>query len=158
MTSQIKELTEAQDCKGLSVRTTNIDETSHDTANLGRLWQKFHQDHVSHLAKGKDIYGIYHNYESDDAGAFDVVACWKIDIEEGEQKQLDNNYIPNVSNVVTVTLPAGKYLVFSEYGNMPNTVLNAWEQVWDYFNAPRCEHTRVYDVEYGQVDVYIGIE
>ena len=59
-------------------------------------------------------------------------------------------------------------MVFSEKGNMPNTVMNAWEKVWEYFNAPSCEHTRSYDVdfehyidgnlEYGQVDLYIGIE
>lgn len=168
MTSHIKELTEAVVCKGISARTTNIAETSHDTAKLGRLWQKFYQDYVSHLIKGEDIYGIYHHYESDDVGAFDVVACWRTSSEHSEQQQLDSNYISNVSNVVTVTIPIGKYMVFSEQGNMPNTVMNAWEKAWEYFNNPSCEHTRLYNVdferyvegnlEYGQVDLYIGIE
>ncbi|WP_201617841.1 GyrI-like domain-containing protein [Psychrobacter urativorans] len=166
MTSQIKELTEALACKGIGICTTNIAETSHETAKLGRLWQNFYQGHVSHLEEGEDIYGIYHNYESDDdIGAFDVVASWKT---SSQQAQLGNDAIPNVSNMVTVTIPTGKYLVFSEQGNMPNTVMNAWEKVWEYFNDPSCEHTRVYDVdferyidgnlEYGQVDLYIGIE
>lgn len=168
MTSQIKELTEAVACRGISVRTTNIDEISHDTAKLGRLWQKFYQGHVSDLEKGEDIYGIYHNYESDDLGAFDVVASWKVDSQQGAQDQSGKGATVNASNLVTVTIPVGRYLVFSEQGNMPNTVMNAWERVWDYFNDPSCEHTRAYDVdferyvggnlEYGQVDVYIGIE
>jgi len=51
---------------------------------------------------------------------------------------------------------------------MPNTVMNAWEKAWTYFNDPSCEHTRTYNVdfeqyvggnlEFGQVDLYIGIE
>ena len=163
MTPQIKELTEALACKGISVRTTNIAEISHDTAKLGRLWQKFYQNHAGDLAEGEDIYGIYHNYESDDEiGAFDVVASWKID---SEQEKL-NNDIPG--SLVTVTIPAGKYIVFSEEGYMPNTVMNAWEKVSEYFNSSSCEHVRAFDVdfeqyidgnlEYGQVDLYISVK
>lgn len=171
MTSQIKELTEAVACRGISVRTTNIAETSHETAKLGRLWQKFYQGHVSHLEEGEDIYGIYHNYESDDVGAFDVVASWKTGGEQdqsGNGDTLNAGNTGNANNLVTVTIPTGKYMVFSEQGNMPNTVMNAWEKVFAYFNDPSCEHTRVYDVDfeqyvdgnlvYGQVDLYIGIE
>lgn len=164
MTAQIKELTEAQTCTGISVRTTNNAEITHETAKLGRLWQKFYQNHVSQLEKGDDIYGIYHNYESDDlVGAFDVVASWKVSSEQSGDESVAGD-----SNLVTVAIPAGKYLVFSEKGNMPNTVMNAWEKAWVYFNDPNCEHTRLYNVdfehyiegnlEYGQVDVYIGIE
>ncbi|WP_201556568.1 GyrI-like domain-containing protein [Psychrobacter sp. 72-O-c] len=171
MTSPIKELTEAVACKGISIRTTNIAEISHETAKLGRLWQKFYQDHASHLEEGEDIYGIYHNYESDDVGAFDVVASWKTDSQQGDQDQSgkgDTLNAGNTNNLVTVTIPTGKYMIFSEQGNMPNTVMNAWERAWAYFNDPSCEHTRLYGVDfeqyidgnlvYGQVDLYIGIE
>ena len=166
MTSQIKELPEAIACKGISVRTTNQAEISHETAKLGRLWQKFYQNYMGDLPEGQDIYGIYHNYESADlVGAFDVVAGWEVD---NGQAQPDNGAVADKSNLVTITIPAGKYLVFSETGNMPNTVMNAWEKAWEYFNDPSCEHTRTYNVdfehyidgnlEYGQVDLYIGIE
>ena len=173
MTSNIQQLSEAISCKGISIRTTNNAEISHDTAKLGRLWQKFHQNHVSHLAQDADIYGIYRNYESDDlVGAFDVVASWEI---EDEQQEGENVLSPesilsaaNSSDVISVTIPTGKYLVFSEQGYMPNTVMNAWEKAWEYFHNPDCEHARTYNVdferyvagnlEYGQVDLYIGIE
>ena len=175
MTAQIKELSEAVVCKGISIRTTNNAEISHDTAKLGRLWQKFHQNHVSHLVEGADIYGIYRNYESDDlVGAFDVVASWNVQVEpvEGESANvLSAESIlsaANDSDVITVTIPAGKYVVFSEEGIMPNTIMNAWEKAWEYFHNRDCEHTRTYNVdferyvggnlEYGQVELYIGIE
>ncbi|WP_201596768.1 GyrI-like domain-containing protein [Psychrobacter fulvigenes] len=183
MTSQTKELSEAIVCKGISVRTTNNAEISFDTAKLGGLWQKFYQNHVEHLSEGEDIYGVYHNYESDDlVGAFDVVASWKVKSEpvEGQDSDEDSNEDSNVlsaenilsaahsSDVVTVAIPAGRYLVFSEKGSMPDTVMDAWEKAWEYFNNPSCEHTRSYNVdfehyiggnlEYGQVDLYIGIE
>ncbi|MEN6671101.1 GyrI-like domain-containing protein [Psychrobacter sp. B38] len=169
MTSQTKTLTEALTCKGISVRTTNNAEISHETAKLGRLWQKFYQNHAGQLPEGEDIYGVYHNYESDDlVGAFDVVAGWQINHEQDETELASSDAALNTGNVVEVTIPAGKYLVFSENGNMPNTVMNAWEKAWEYFNAPDCEHTRTFEVdferyidgnlEYGQVDLYIGIE
>ena len=173
MTSNIQQLTDAISCKGISVRTTNNAEISHDTAKLGRLWQKFHQSHVSHLAQGADVYGIYHNYESDDlVGAFDVVASWKLEDEqqEGENVLSAESVLSaaHSSDVVSVTIPAGKYLVFVEEGHMPNTVMNAWEKAWEYFHNRDCEHTRTYNVdferyvegnlEYGAVELYIGIE
>ena len=119
------------------------------------------------MPEGEDIYGIYHNYESDDlVGAFDVVASWETASEKDDQS--DSERTASTSNVVEVTIPAGKYLVFSEEGHMPNTVMNAWESAWEYFNAPDCEHTRTFNVdfehyiggnlEYGQVDLYIGIK
>lgn len=173
MSSDVQQLAEAINCKGISIRTTNNAEISHDTAKLGRLWQKFHQNHVSHLAQGADIYGIYHNYESDDlVGAFDVVASWKAEDEqtEGENVLSAESVLSaaHSSDVVSVTIPAGKYLVFSEEGYMPNTVMNAWEKAWEYFHDRDCEHTRTFGVdferyvegnlEYGQVELYIGIE
>ncbi|KKM84552.1 hypothetical protein LCGC14_1297960, partial [marine sediment metagenome] len=74
---------------------------------------------------------------------FDVVASWKADSDD----------TTNASDVVTVSIPAGKYLLFSEKGNMPNTVMNAWEKAWEYFNNPSCEHTRTYKVDF---EHYIG--
>lgn len=161
MSSQVKELSSAIACQGISVRTTNLAETEYETAKLGRLWQKFYQNHASHLAEGEDIYGVYHNYESEDlVGAFDVVASWNTANHENNDK--------NSAELVTVTIPAGKYLVFTEEGRMPNTVMNAWEKAWEYFHNPDCAHTRTYKVdfehyiggnlEYGQLDLYIGIE
>ncbi len=184
MSVQIKELPESIACQGISVRTTNNAEISHDTAKLGRLWQKFYQNYKAHLGENEDIYAIYYNYESEDlVGAFDVVASWQIE-NQSNQEQSDNDTssvntslagtsaihtdLKNTSALVTANISAGRYLVFSEEGRMPNTIMNAWEKAWTYFNDPNCEHTRTFDVdfehyingnlEFGQVDLYIGIE
>ena len=84
---------------------------------MGRLWQKFYQNYAGELPEGEDIYGIYHNYESDDlAGAFDVVASWKTASEQDDQSDSSGSKIAaNMSDVVEVNIPAGKYLVFSEH-------------------------------------------
>lgn len=120
-----------------------------------------------------------------------MVASWKVESEpaagqnssesnqrseESSKDSKDSNVLSpeNIlsaahgSDVVTVTIPAGKYLVFTEEGRMPNTVMNAWEKAWEYFHNSDCEHTRTYNVdfehyiggnlEYGQLDLYIGIE
>ena len=157
----IKTLEQPITCHGISVRTNNLAETREDSAKLGSLWQSFYQSHVAKLAEAADIYGIYHHYERDDTGDFDVVAAWAEGSYQGEPSDEKNE-------LVTVTIPAGKYMVFSESGAMPDTVIDAWEKVWAYFNDPSCEHTRTYGVDFeqylegnlerGQVDLHIGIE
>ena len=74
MTIDIKTLTETIACQGLSVRTTNQQELNPVTAKLGTLWLSFYQNIFSKLPAGSAAYGIYHNYESDAHGAFDVTA------------------------------------------------------------------------------------
>lgn len=165
MTQEIKDLTDPIVCQGIKVRTTNLDETNYDTAKLGGLWQKFYKTKFDKLAEGATIYGIYQNYETDDTGAFDVVAAW----EKGSlQTDLEDIDYHATDQEISVTIPAGRYMVFTEKGKMPNMVIDAWEKVWAYFNDPSCEHTRTFGVdfehyvdgnlEYGQVDLYIGIK
>ncbi len=155
MTTDIKTLTETIVCQGLSVRTTNQAELNPTTAQLGTLWLSFYQNIFSKLPAGSAAYGIYHNYESDAHGAFDVTASCEQDIEFAGAESL---------NLKVVTVPTGKYLVFSEQGAMPIAVITAWQKAWAYFNDPNCEHTRLYDVDFEhyvsqtQVDVYIGVE
>ncbi|WP_227431233.1 GyrI-like domain-containing protein [Psychrobacter sp. I-STPA6b] len=157
MSIQIKSLATPILCQGLSVRTTNQAETSHKTAKLGGLWQKFYQTQFNNLPEDAKIYGMYHNYETDATGEFDVVAGWN-----------KTEYESHSEDIVTVTIPAGKYLVFTKKGAMPDIVIEGWDKVWNYFNKSNCEHTRLYDVDFehyvnanpddGQVDIYIGIE
>lgn len=156
-------------CQGISVRTNNLAETREGSAKLGKLWQKFYQSHAANVAEDADVYGIYHNYERDDTGEFDVVASWEEGRYQSEDELADQADAASISSaeMVTVTIPAGKYLVFSESGVMPDMVIEAWEKVWTYFNDPSCPHTRTYEVDFekyiggnlerGQVDVYIGV-
>lgn len=155
MSTDIKTLDETIACQGLTVRTTNQQELNPATAKLATLWLSFYQNIFSKLPAGSAAYGIYHNYESDAHGAFDVTASCVRNLAPADAGSLD---------LKVVTIPTGKYLVFSEQGAMPIAVITAWQKVWAYFNDPNCEQTRLYNVDFEhyisqtQVDVYIGIE
>ena len=142
-------------CQGISVRTTNHDELSPQSAKIGSLWQHFYQNHFNRLKPNSDLYGIYHNYESDALGAFDVTASWRVNDYQGDIEAIDN--------LETVVIPTGKYLIFSESGEMPGAVINAWQAVWQYFNELDCRFDRRYDVDFEhyvnetKVDIYIGV-
>jgi predicted transcriptional regulator YdeE len=36
-----------------------------------------------------------------------------------------------------VSINAGNYLVFKGVGEMPQAVIEAWENIWDYFSSSR---------------------
>jgi predicted transcriptional regulator YdeE len=63
-----------------------------------------------------------------------------------------------------VRIPAGRYAVFTNAGEMPAAVLAAWQQVWAYFAEPEAP-TRVYmaDFEYydpaqpSTVRIHVGV-
>lgn len=155
MSTTVKELPNGIACRGISTRTTNRAELNPETAKIGDLWQIFSSNYFAKLPKDSGIYGIYHNYQSDANGEFEVTASWKHD---GNNEELEDG------TVESVTIPAGKYLVFSEQGSLPDAVIAAWQSIWAYFNNDNCTHTRLYNVDFehyvneSQVDVYIGIE
>lgn len=173
MSMQIKKIPEAIVCEGISIRTSNYKETRPETAKLGELWQNFYQTTYPQLPEDAEIYGIYHNYESDDAGEFDVVAGWHTDgVQEDVEESLsadiqgdevlvdeqDEIVVDEESEVllgqdrqeavVSVTIPTGTYLVFSAQGKMPDIVVDAWEKIWAYFNDPECKRVRLYEVDF----------
>ena len=163
MIIEVKNLDAAIVCEGIGVRTTNYKETKPETAKLGELWQQFYQTIAEQLPEDAQIYGVYHQYESDDTGEFDVVAGYsKQSVQQEQEVQSESD------DTVSVTIPAGKYLVFSQQGSMPDMVIEGWDKVWTYFGDSECEYTRTFGVDFehyidtdpedGQVDIYIGIE
>lgn len=155
MSVTVKELPKGIACRGISICTTNQAELNPETAKIGDLWQTFFNSYFAKLSKDSGIYGIYHNYQSDADGGFEVTASWKHD---------DNNLELENESLESVTIPAGKYLVFSEQGTFPDAVITAWQSIWAYFNDNSCAHTRLYNVDFEHyvneslVQVYIGIE
>lgn len=155
MSTTVKELLNGIACRGISTRTTNQAELNLETAKISGLWQTFFNTYFAKLPIDSGIYGIYHNYQSDVYGEFEVTASWKHD---------DNNLELEGESLESVIIPAGKYLVFSEQGTLPEAVITAWQNIWAYFNDSNCQYTRRYDVDFEHyvneslVDVYIGIE
>ena len=107
---------------GPSVRTTNQDEAHPTTGRNPGLWARFFGDNVMGKTPHRDPadlrnFGVYAGYASDAQGAFDVTAG--VAVTEG----------------ATVQIESGDYLVFDASGPMPQAVVAAWMQAWQYFAA-----------------------
>lgn len=135
---------------GLSTRTDNATEMSAN-GRIPGLWQSFDKSVPVDYKNGERVYGVYYNYESDHNGLFTVLAGF-----DGQ------SYPPNI-DIEKVIIPQGKYLVFTQKGEMPQIAINAWTQVWEYFTNENCEHQRLFttDFEYypngNQIEVHIAI-
>lgn len=134
---------------GLSVRTTNAQEMQTGTAKIGALWGNFYAQLIPTLPADAINYGVYSDYESDYTGEFKVLA--------GSDALVEN------SDLDRCQIQAGKYLVFTQQGNMPQAVIDAWGAVWKYFSDVNCPHQRAYRSDFekyigcDQVEIYIGV-
>lgn len=107
---------------GLTIRTTNREESDPATARIGKLWGRFfgEETYASTPERTGDarIFSLYSAYESDAHGAFDVTAGVAVSGGEG-----------------SLAVEAGDYLVFNGQGQMPQMVIATWERIWQYFEA-----------------------
>lgn len=131
--------------QGYQVRTRNADEAISSSAKIGSLWGRFYQAKVSGtqawLNTSSEIYGVYSGYESDMNGYFYVTAA----VPETQMTE----------GIKRVNIEAGKYLVFTGQGAMPQTVMDVWMQIWAYFTQDKPPHTRRYSTDF---EAYIGAD
>lgn len=133
--------------KGLDTRTDYADEMNPETQKIAPLWEKFDTDILPSLKEGTPIYAVYHNYASDADGLFDVLVG-----SEGGGEEL-----------VSVTLQEGRYLKFPVKGEMPGAMMDAWKQVWAYFEDPSIDERRAYETDFelynsiDEAEIYIGV-
>lgn len=139
--------------QGVSVRTRNADEAQPATARIGKLWADFGAQIAPRMAEGAQVYGVYHRYESDMNGAFDVLAG-----TDAPMAAADAGAAPTRVDVVS-----GPYLVFDTQGPMPQAVIEAWGRIWHYFADPHCPHTRAYTTDFerygqeGTIEICIAV-
>lgn len=131
---------------GFSVRTQNKDEFNDKTAKLPGLWQQLY---TSELATNANIFGVYSNYDSDANGPYTVTVGVR---SSHAQTQLSS-----------VAIRAGNYLVFESTGPMPATVIETWKRVWAFFEtntAYRRNFISDFEAYSGldKVAIYIGLE
>lgn len=147
MTEPIRQHHDAFTVTGLTLRTTNREESDPATARIGGLWKRFFSEGVMdapHRTGDDRNFGVYSNYESGAHGAFDVTAG--VAVSQGG----------------TVPVPAGDYLVFTGQGELPQSVLDVWQRIWRYFDAhPEIQRRFQSDFEAytspTDVTVWIGI-
>lgn len=147
----IKKVTiEPQNITGLQVRTKNVDEMNPNTHKIAPLWGKFFAEIMPTLEPTPPaLYGVYHHYESDATGEYDLLV--------GVQEQLEGTAL------VSITIEAGHYLVFPATGKLPNSIMDAWQRVWAYFDDPSIDERRTYRTDFEkyisdtEAEIYIGV-
>jgi len=134
---------------GLQVRTKNTDEMNPETQKIAPLWGRFFNEVMPTLEESATVYGVYHNYESDATGEFDVLVGTDALVVTDEMK--------------SVELQAGKYLMFPVKGELPQAIIETWMQIWAYFEDPSIDERRAYETDFelyksaDEVEIYIGV-
>lgn len=129
---------------GSSVRTQNTDEFNPLTARLPGLWGQFFASgmglHTPNRVQDGRIYGLYHDYANNEQGAYSVLAGVAVQA--------------SVANIESVQVQAGRYLVFTGKGAMPQTIVQTWGQIWAYFQG-QPEHQRAFTTDF---EMYSGTD
>jgi len=138
---------------GLQVRTRNADEADNAKGKIGPLWGQFFARNLPETLPGKigdgKIYGVYSNYESDASGLFDVTAGVAV--------------ISAPADFASISIAAGRYMVFNCEGEMPAAIIEGWGRVWSNFSSGAV-HERLYLTDFEeyqgpqQAAIYIGIK
>ena len=124
---------------GYKIRTNNK-----NIPKIGELWGKF----ISEVSPPFPHYGVYHHFESDNNGDYDILAG----SEDEPHEPFDS-----------VTIKEGRYLKFSAKGELHQAVQQCWEQIWAYFEDPSIDERRAYETDFevyksmDDVEVYIGV-
>ncbi len=140
---------ESKTIKGLKIRTKNSDEMNPETQKIAPLWGKFFEEMVPTLNADASMYGVYHNYESDAQGEYDVLVGADVSTVIEERK--------------SVEIKAGKYLMFPVKGELPQAIIDTWMKVWAYFDDPSIDEKRAYDTDFelyksaDEAEIYIGV-
>ena len=135
---------------GHRVRTQNKDEFNEVTAKLPKLWQQFYQQDLDleNTDINAKVFGVYSDYESNESGFYNVTV--------GRSHNSGN------TELHTVKIHSGNYLVFHGKGPMPQTVIEVWKSIWKYFSEDNpYQRSFVTDFEayaHGdEVSIYIGV-
>jgi predicted transcriptional regulator YdeE len=143
---------------GIKTATSKANESHADTAKIPELWQTFFSEDIEHqiphTAEHATIFGVYTGYDSDHSGEYHVIV--------GNEVHSVGN-IPN--NMAVIDIPAGRYLVFSQRGEVPAIIYSMWEYIWNYFSN-EAQYQRLFTTDFelyrkddtSRVDIYIAIK
>lgn len=136
---------------GICTRTNNKTEISSGGGKIGPLVQKFDQSVYVNYQAGARVYSVYYDYESDVSGDYSVLIG--ADAIESASLELES-----------VTINAGKYLVFSASGQVPQIVIETWGKVWAYFSSENCDCVRAYTTDFefyksqNEIEIHIAVK
>ena len=136
---------------GITTRTNNEKELNEEEGKIPALWQKYVDENIEgktfNKAKNMAMYGVYNKYENDVNSDYD----YTIAVEVTKPKN-------------AITIEKDRYLVFTKEGELPEVVIEAWKDVWDYFSSEACEYERAYNYDFekyakeDEIEIYISIK
>lgn len=142
---------------GIKTATSKAYESHADTAKIPALWQTFFSEDIEqqilNAVEQGTIFGVYTGYDSDHRGNYHVIVG-------NEVRAMDS--IPDDMEIIDI--PSGRYLVFSQRGEVPAIIYSMWEYIWDYFSNEG-QYQRLYTTDFelyrkddtSRVDIYIAI-
>lgn len=135
---------------GLSTTTNNELEMSEEKGKIPTLWNDYFQKDIykkTFNKANKDyMYGVYSDYESDVNGDYKIT----VGIEVTKPKN-------------AIVIEDKKYLVFDKEGEVPDVVIDLWNEIWEYFKK-ETTYERAYGVDFEKyvaeekVEIYISIK
>ncbi len=141
---------------GINTRTSNEQEDSPETEQLPNLWRRFYEEELPKIIPNQTanfaVYGVYSGFDKGAGGDFTATVGVEIrsDLKE-------NMAFP------VVVIEGGRYLEFNVKGPMPDSVLNKWKEIWDFF-AKTTDYQRAYTADFDvykaqdEVDIYVSIQ
>lgn len=141
---------------GISTQTTNVDGKSFQ--DMGMLWQKFFAEGISGKIGNKDsedVFVLYTEYESDYTGGYKAIIGHKVESIERIPEGLE-----------AWAFKGGNYLKYTAKGEVPNSIMKVWNEVWEKDAELNRRYTVDYEV-YGinsqkgpdsEVDVFVAVE
>ncbi|MEV4564024.1 GyrI-like domain-containing protein [Nonomuraea sp. NPDC049419] len=138
---------------GFVVRTTNADEMDPARAKLPGLWQRAGAPGAFAHVPGRvdeNLYAVLTDYESDHHGAFTQIVGTGV------------RTVPRVpEGMVAVRVPAGPAMKLEVRGQMPQALIDTWQQVWKHTEsggAPARAFTTDLEVHHPDgVDLYLAV-
>lgn len=131
---------------GIKTRTTNAAEMSGE-GRIASLWNRFFSEGILAQIPGKmdqAVLAVYHHYESDAAGAYDLMIGAKVAPGALAHPGMD-----------VIDVPAQKYFqVTTGKGEMPGVVVEAWQLIWGL--AEKSELSRRYTFDFEIYDERAG--
>lgn len=106
---------------GIEVRTINA--AGQAMLDIGELWGKFMGNNLAAEIPHKmseDVYAVYTDYESDHTGFYTLILGCKVSTVEGL-----------TGGFTGVKIPAAKYRIYQPVGELPDSVVGAWEDIWE---------------------------
>ncbi|WP_026775749.1 GyrI-like domain-containing protein [Polaribacter sp. Hel_I_88] len=141
---------------GIETETTN--ENGKSAEDIGKLWEQFYSENIPSKIlnkKSDEVYSIYTDYETDYKGKYKTIIGQKVD-------SLDK--IPN--RLIGREFKGGKYQKFIAKGEMPNAVMEKWQEIWKKDKELNRKYTADFEI-YGkksqngknsEVEIYIATE